>query len=356
VSQEVNVLEYASDVEPRKVDRKAGVIHDVKIIGTVATDGRRYSQSALTGAKTLYEGARVNVNHPSAVRPGEDRNFHDWFGTLQNVREGQPGEGGLRGDLHYLKSHSLAETVCEAAERFPKNFGLSHNAVVQESQVDGTTIYHAINRVRSVDIVCRPATTRGIFESEGGNAMDPNAPPVESPAAAGSGDMTLDIFLTKATEIFKGDGDGSSKASAIGKLAKTLFKVADQLDAAVNGGDTSKPADNPTNATESVKELDKLRRELAARDVLESEGVPYGESRSLQISALAGLDSDEARRSLAKTWKPAAGGQNPGTPKPKSTPANVLESQGGGKPDATESAKGKYDDPRQAAAALMGRG
>ncbi len=353
MSKEVNVLEYAGGSKPHRVDREKGIIHDVKIIGHVSTSGRRYSPSALAQAKSLYEGARVNVNHANPARPGEDRNFYDWFGALQNVRESQDG---LYSDLHYLKTHAVAERVCEAAERFPDKFGLSHDAVVMESHHDGVTVYNTISRVRSVDLVCKPGTTRGIFESEGSNSMDPNAPVVDAPVAAGSGDMTLDMFITKASEIFKGDGDGASKATQIGKLAKTLFKVADQLEAAMNGGGEKKaetPAEKP--ATESAKdaELDKLRRREAARNVLESEGVPYGDNREIQISALAGLASDDDRRNLAKTWKAAAAPGAP-APKPKSTPANVLENAGD--PPAADPAKAKYDDPRQAAAALMGRG
>ncbi len=355
----VNVLEYAGGSKPHRVDREKGIIHEVKIIGHVSSSGRRYSPTALAEAKSLYEGARVNVNHGNPARPGEDRNFYDWFGALHNVRESQDG---LYGELHYLKTHAIADRVCEAAERFPDKFGLSHDAVVMESHHDGVTVYNTISRVRSVDLVCKPGTTRGIFESEGSQAMDPSTPAevaIELPVAD-SGDMTWEMFVTKAREIYDGEGDASSKAGQIGKLAKTLFKIQDQLEEVLNGSESEDPPsedppaggeDSPSteeDRTESAKdaELARLRRRDAARNVLESEGVPYGRDREIQITALAGLANDDARRKLARTWKSPGG-----VVKPRSTPANVLESRGDSPPP-----KAKYDDPKQAAAALMGRG
>jgi hypothetical protein len=75
---------------------------------------------------------------------------------------------GLYGDLHFLKSHPMAEQVCEIAWRNQSQMGFSHNAVVRESRDrsrGGEVVFEAIERVRSVDVVCSPATTSGIFES-----------------------------------------------------------------------------------------------------------------------------------------------------------------------------------------------
>lgn len=145
----------------RQVDRESGVIRSVQICGPVSRNGRNYSQ-ALDAAIGLYEGTKVNIDHGFA--PGEERSFLAGFGVLRNVR--RQGDA-LYGDLHFLKSHQLAELVCERAERFPETFGLSHDADI-DGYVDDAGIFQVtkITAVRSVDLVGDPATARGIFESE----------------------------------------------------------------------------------------------------------------------------------------------------------------------------------------------
>ena len=148
-----------------KIDREAGVIRDVKILGRASKNGREYSSEALDQAVTLYEGAKVNVDHPARNRPGEppqDRGVLERFGVLRNVRR----EGdGVFGDLHYLKSSKSAEQILEMAEKFPETFGLSHNAEGKTTTRNGRVIVETLHRVHSVDVVDDPATTAGLFES-----------------------------------------------------------------------------------------------------------------------------------------------------------------------------------------------
>src|SRR5262245_2140459 len=107
-----------------KVDREAGIIRAVKILGRESRNGRSYSDEALTQAVRLYEGLGVNIDHPQS-KAVADRKFADGFGYLRNVRR---QDDGVYGDLVFLKSHVLAEQICEAAERMPQQFGLSHHA------------------------------------------------------------------------------------------------------------------------------------------------------------------------------------------------------------------------------------
>lgn len=146
------------------VDRDSGVIKNVKIIGFNSQNGRRYTSSALKAAIPLYEGIKVNVDHPEKG-PTQQRSSYDRFGKFVNVRfvEGE----GLFGDLVYLKSHPIAEQVCEAAERMPDVFGMSHNAQ-GEGVVDKRGIFEVnkITEVRHVDLVADPATTQSLAESK----------------------------------------------------------------------------------------------------------------------------------------------------------------------------------------------
>ncbi len=141
------------------VDRDAGVIRGVKVLGRISANGREYSDKAMDDAQRVYEGLTVKFDHN---REGKERKFVESFGNLQNLTK-KPD--GIYGDLHYKKSHPHAELVCESAERFSKDFGLSHDAEGSMVKRGGKMIVESIVKARSVDIVNDPATNAGLFES-----------------------------------------------------------------------------------------------------------------------------------------------------------------------------------------------
>ena len=156
-------------IQPGKklvVDRDKGIIKGVKIIGFNSQNGRRYLPEALKEAVPLYEGIKVNIDHPEKG-PTQQRSSHDRFGKFINVRFVE--SEGIYGDLLYLKNHPLADSVCEAAEREEMNdvFGMSHNAQ-GEGTVDKNDIFvvSRITEVRHVDLVADPATTKSLTESQ----------------------------------------------------------------------------------------------------------------------------------------------------------------------------------------------
>jgi hypothetical protein len=144
-----------------RVDRAAGVIRGVRVLGLVSDNGRRYDRAAVEAAIPLYEKKSVRTNHPK--RATDSRDVGEVFGWLENVRLER---GGLRADLHVLNPKSeLAESVFLAAEKNPGLFGLSHNAEgLVRRGADGVDEVYEITEVRSVDLVADPATTRGLFE------------------------------------------------------------------------------------------------------------------------------------------------------------------------------------------------
>lgn len=159
----VSLQEQAALAEARlRVDRAAGIIYGVKVLGLESANGRRYLPEAAAKARRLYEGASVRRNHPK--RPDDSRDVEEVFGWLESVEVG-PG-GGLWANLHVLNPKTeFAESVFLAAEKNPKLFGLSHNAQGQGETVDGVFVVSEIVEVRSVDLVADPATTGGLFES-----------------------------------------------------------------------------------------------------------------------------------------------------------------------------------------------
>jgi len=157
-------LQEIASIGAARVDRAAGLIRGVKILGPESRNGRTYSAEALRRAASLYEGKAVNVDH---VEPDQRRSYADRIGKLSNVRA---TEGGLFGDLQVNPKHPLGEQVLWDAEHSPASVGLSHDATGRTSRRDGRVIVEEITSVRSVDLVAEPASTSGLFES-----TDPNA-------------------------------------------------------------------------------------------------------------------------------------------------------------------------------------
>lgn len=150
--------------KPEAVDRAAGIIRGVKILGPSSKNGRRYTERAMTAAKGLYEGRGVNADHP--LRPGDARSVNDRFGWFENVKI-RPA--GLFGDFHVLDPQDpLAKKLFTAAEQRPDLFGFSHNCLAEGAEdAAGIFVVESITEVRSVDLVVDPATTDGLFESKG---------------------------------------------------------------------------------------------------------------------------------------------------------------------------------------------
>ncbi len=145
-----------------RVDREAGVIRGVKILGLKSRNGRTYLPEALSQAVRLYEDAKVNVNHPKG-NPTGPRDYQDRIGVIRNVAV-RAGEG-LFADFHFNPKHGLAEQLAWDAEHAPENVGFSHNVQARTAQRGDKLVVEAITRVQSVDLVADPATTRGLFES-----------------------------------------------------------------------------------------------------------------------------------------------------------------------------------------------
>ena len=144
-----------------RLDRNQSVLRGVKLIGLESRNGRRYRQSALEQAKSLYEEAKVNVNHPKDG-PLAPRDYQDRLGVIREV-ELRSGEG-LFGDLHFNPKHPLAEQLAWDAEHNPRNVGFSHNVLARLSREGETTLVEEITRVQSVDLVADPAATLGLYE------------------------------------------------------------------------------------------------------------------------------------------------------------------------------------------------
>lgn len=145
-----------------RIDRQQSIIRGVKLLGLESRNGRRYLPAALIQAVALYEGAKVNVNHPKG-HPLAARDYQDRLGVIRNASV--RGGTGLFGDFHFNPKHAIAEQLLWDAAHAPENVGFSHNVEARTSRHDGQIVVEAILKVQSVDLVADPATTRGLYES-----------------------------------------------------------------------------------------------------------------------------------------------------------------------------------------------
>lgn len=207
------------------INRDAGIVANVKVLGSNSRNGRTYSPKALETAARLYEGVAVNIDHPDRANPGRERGIAERIGILRNATV---RSGAVYADLHFIRSHPMAGTIIEAAERFPNSLGLSHNAIGLTAHRDGGEVVEDIERVRSVDLVGCPATNAGLFESvdsgpAGGSFLDLNRP---------DGDRFTEIERS-IIDVVRSDEDTATKLRLIRRLLTAGETVQAAVDAAV---------------------------------------------------------------------------------------------------------------------------
>jgi hypothetical protein len=314
-------LTEQTTIAPKRVDREAGLIEGVRILGQDSRNGRRYSPRAMAEAARLYEGAPVNVDHPATER--RDRPLAEAFGWIRNVRQ---EAGAVYGDLHYLKSHPQAELVAEAAERNPNRIGLSHHAEGTVRMDGKQVIVETVERVHSIDLVQTPATNAGLFESETRmktireGAME--AGEQKALEAEGMGEYAdklipegQDYFGAMVSEVLAGDGDRASKMKRIAAILKAqeMLKAED----AAPAGEMPEPEMEEQEEMPDVKKavaeslapvltkLDALveavtvvKADHDARKLLESSGREVTPER---LKALLAVDANK-RAALLESW------------------------------------------------------
>lgn len=352
---------FGSASAPLKIDREAGVIFGVKILGFTspnnhglreATKGTRYTEAAMRQALPLYEGVKVRTDHPDKSKPNVERSTYESFGKLQNVRLEQ---SGMFGDLHYLKSHPLANAVIEDVDRGMGVFGLSHNATGEGQVREGVYTIEHIPAVLSVDLVDSPATNRNLWESvmpqttlreriaaltltparqvwaklltEDSGMAGPMDAPVEA-AATDPMEALANGFKAAINAVLDDAGlDAVAKSAKIKQLLQTQDKLMAKEEPAAPEAPAAesdkKDEEDEKSKLESLRvELATLKTKDAVRTLCESlDFIPD----TKQLAALVACVSDEARRTVAESFKAS---QKPSAGPPRSK-GPTLESNTG---------------------------
>lgn len=325
------------------IDRDASEIRGVKLIGLESQNGRTYSAEALKKAMPLYEGAKVNVNHPEKG-PASPRDYRDRLGSIHGVQFREGASPGLYGTLRFNPKHPIAEQLLWDAENNPGVVGFSHNAEGRSTRRGGRSIVEEISKVRSVDLVADPATTLSLREGvetmtvaellqEQAQSDSPLLPLLEmaamNPAAAdapvppmpgqpeGQVNGVREGLLAAINALFS--DPSISEAELLDLLASKTKKGDDMPDP------EKKPAEEPpvekkpmaeqiaeavTAATQPlVEQIGRQQKQLDARAVLEAKGA---QPTAQLIEELVACDDRAAMEKLVEDWTPA----KLGLPKP----------------------------------------
>lgn len=149
-----------------RIDRAQGIIRHVKLMSLESLNGRRYR----IPNPDLFNGVQVRLDHHGKENGPEmptDPEFEKIWATTINA---ETGPDGVYADLKYNPKNRHVESILWWAENTPTVGGFSPVTWGLHNHSGGETVIDILT-VESVDLVGRPATTRGFFESEA--TMDP---------------------------------------------------------------------------------------------------------------------------------------------------------------------------------------
>lgn len=239
------------------------IVKQAKLVGLTSRNGRIYRPAGLKAAIPLYEGARINDDHPKGpavtARGYGERMGHVIAGSV-NFREGF----GLFGDLSMNPKHALTEQFLNDAQYAPHNVALSHNVLGKVVREGMTAVVEAISRVISVDVVGDPGSTNSLFES------------FEDSEAMKTTKKTLRVLLAESLTALAPSFVTVCEANAIGLDAE--FEVAEgatpdaQLTSVVESMILQTIRESSNDKFDKLRRFDLFRADIVAKKspVLES--------------------------------------------------------------------------------------
>lgn len=239
------VCEQCEACPTTRVDRKAGIIRDVLVLGRKARNGRRYTDEAMEAAleQGLYDGLQVYVG-PHKRRKDSKRSPNDHAGELRGLYKARDGIRAR--EFHVNRASRGGRIALEIADRFPRSFGLSHHADVAGYETeDGEKIVTRILEVAVADIVKDAATTDGVFEEVDMSKAQEQDVVVEVEEAREEGELD--------TELGAGDADAGAAVDTPTSWAKAIK----DLIAAIHDDDDVDD-DVKMKATKKAMEVKKL--------------------------------------------------------------------------------------------------
>lgn len=162
-------------IAEERIDREKGIIRGVKLLGVRSRNRRDYDTPGVReSAKKMLAGAAIYIDHPKDA--ADSRSYKDKFGVVGKEITYVPGQGHF-GNIHFNPKNQVAEQFIWDVLYAPNTFGMSINSSVKYADngrrnKSGDQVVESIELLRSLDVVTRPGTTNGIFESEEEPTMD----------------------------------------------------------------------------------------------------------------------------------------------------------------------------------------
>lgn len=346
-----------------RVDREAGILRDVKLLGFVS----RNTADCLGGCETMEWGEAAHA--PYHYSESAAKNVLSYYERLPIYEDHWPHEtdrpirtvlGEVRGpylradgiyaqEVHIMTTHGAAASIFEMAERFPNRMGMSHVAAGTIDLVEGrVTVVDW--RPESVDLVSSPATTGGLFESARNTMKKKTVRQVIEGSKKSSllrilremEEANPELSAVAEEEIAPADPAEELKAAIMSMLTARLetatpaelealleaLGVEDSITAALGGNESppdapaeeapaeDAPAEEPEEepAAPAFESLQRRNRELELRLLLTESG---RKATDVRIKALLGMDSDSVQE-LIESWPQDVNGN--GRHRPLSSP------------------------------------
>lgn len=270
----------------RGVDRSQSIVYGVKVLGFTSENGRIYERKAIAEAIHLYNQCPVNKDHIT-----EAPSFSDRIGWLSGPRL---EADGLYADFHYNPHAEGIDSFLWFAENDGLgDIGFSH--MVQGKwtlDADGTERVVRIDRVKSVDLVANPATTKTIFEStkpeipmDAANMMkeenpvkemysDATPPDATAPSAEPAKEEPNLELLAKIITALSGEGSIEEKSSAVLEACglKPMAETTDVANMSKSGGTPAQAhlADDVDDADDDKEKAESKKLDDALSVITES--------------------------------------------------------------------------------------
>jgi hypothetical protein len=362
------------------VDEAAGMIRNVKLLGLESAWGNVYPVEVIERSIRQYEGAPCYLNHGG----NEIRPVQELYGTICGVRM---TESGPRGDIRYNPALPLSPGIVWWAKNEPARLSMSHDAQLKGTRTkEGKFLVEEIQKVYSVDIVTRGATTSGFKESHPGSkrkramedySMNPADP--AAPAAESAADEATDYISHLCNSLMALLKDPGMDAGEKKKKAKAIIKLALDEGGAGDGSDTTTATEGDDMKDDKVKESLRIlmdstdpnvKRVLEAYDRLSVSAVATKRGSSVAelvkdlprhavtdifLRQLESAPDDATRRKLVQDRRILAGVRTPTSAAPDPLPMGGGRAQeGAGKQVPAVGKTVKARSPAEVRAAIVG--
>lgn len=228
---------------------------------------RVYTEAAMKSAvdRGIYEGVQAYIDH--VENESDDgmipaRPTRSLLGVFKNVSYDEAGQK-VKGDLVVSARESWFLEDAKNPD-LARAMGFSHDAFIDTAETDKAEEVTAINEALSVDLVTRPATTKGVFESmtkrKKGREADDEKPKDEPKPDEKPTESQLERakrMLAAAVDMCAGATDKEASAPMLEAISGAL--------AALNGVSEALPEPEPEPGDESPKDDEPMDPKMTER-------------------------------------------------------------------------------------------